>query len=172
MKDDYQFEGQITWDEILNPDTWSGKTYQTFSSNKGEDFRVVLEETARITKKDAIIPGLEGDRNGDRPDVSWETDGASLGEYTMRSFGECPREEKESRLSQILEDNPPQRYSLSEKACLGILRRAKNRGKELPEQLEEALKRQASIAYRGIASIEQTLQDATEEDGEKIRVTH
>lgn len=31
-----------------------------FSSNKGEDFRAVLEETARIAKEDAIIPGLEG----------------------------------------------------------------------------------------------------------------
>ena len=28
------------------------------SSNKGEDFRVVLEETARIADKDAVIPGL------------------------------------------------------------------------------------------------------------------
>lgn len=27
------------------------------SSNKGEDFRCVLEETARITEKDAVVPG-------------------------------------------------------------------------------------------------------------------
>lgn len=31
-----------------------------FSSNKGEDFRAVLEETARITDKNATIPRLEG----------------------------------------------------------------------------------------------------------------
>lgn len=31
-----------------------------FSSNKGEDFRAVLKETARIAKEDAVIPGLEG----------------------------------------------------------------------------------------------------------------
>ena len=31
-----------------------------FSSNKGEDFRTVLEETARIADKDAVIPRLEG----------------------------------------------------------------------------------------------------------------
>ena len=30
-----------------------------FSSNKGEDFRVVLEETAKVAEKDAVIPGLE-----------------------------------------------------------------------------------------------------------------
>ena len=31
-----------------------------FSSNKGEDFRVVLEETAKVADKDAYVPGLEG----------------------------------------------------------------------------------------------------------------
>lgn len=116
-----------------------------FSSNKGEDFRAVLEETARIAKEDAIIPGLEGGRNGDQPDVSWETDGALLGEYTMRSFGEYPSEERESLLSQILEDKPHQKYSLSAKACQGILRRAKNRGKELPEILAKTLQKQSDL---------------------------
>jgi len=33
-----------------------------FSSNKGEDFRAVLEETARIVDKDAVIPMPEGGR--------------------------------------------------------------------------------------------------------------
>ena len=31
-----------------------------FSSNKGDDFRCVLEETARIVDKNAFIPRLEG----------------------------------------------------------------------------------------------------------------
>ena len=31
-----------------------------FSSNKGEDFRCVLEETAKIAEENAVIPGLEG----------------------------------------------------------------------------------------------------------------
>lgn len=31
-----------------------------FSSNKGEDFRAVLEETAKVADKDAYVPGLEG----------------------------------------------------------------------------------------------------------------
>ena len=33
-----------------------------FSSNKGEDFRCVLEETAKIVCKDAVIPRPEGGR--------------------------------------------------------------------------------------------------------------
>ena len=51
----------------------------------------------------------------------------------MHSFGEYPREENESRLSQILEDRAHPKYCLSEKACAGILRRAEKRGKKLPE---------------------------------------
>jgi hypothetical protein len=84
-------------------------------------------------KRDGLKPGASAE---------WETAAApfpSLGEYPTRSFGECPREENASRLSQILEAYPHQKYSLSAKACQGILNRAERRGKELPEQLEAAL---------------------------------
>ena len=69
--------------------------------------------------------------------------GALLGVYTMRSFGECPNVEKESLLSQILEDHPHPKYSLSARACQGILNRAKKRGKVLPEMLRIALENQS-----------------------------
>ena len=53
---------------------------------------------------------------------------------------EFPKEGKESLLSDILETGIlPQRFYLSQKACAGILRRAKKRGKELPELLKIAL---------------------------------
>lgn len=42
-------------------------------------------------------------------------------------------------LSDILEDNPDPKYSLSAKACMGILRRAEKRGKKLPPPLRRAL---------------------------------
>lgn len=64
----------------------------------------------------------------------------------MHSFGECPREEKESLLSQILEVNPHPKYCLSAKACQGILRRANSRGKKLPPILEQALIKQATLS--------------------------
>ena len=41
-----------------------------FSSNKGEDFRIVLEEIARVKDKDAVVP---------RPD-KWQTSGCILGD--------------------------------------------------------------------------------------------
>ena len=74
-------------------------------------------------------------------------DGALLGDYTMHSFGEYPNEERESHLSQILQDSPQPKYYLSEKACAGILNRASKRGKELPEVLRKALEYQAEHPY-------------------------
>lgn len=57
----------------------------------------------------------------------------------MPNSGESPSEERGSTLSLILEANVPEKYSLSRKACEGILRRAEKRGKILPEMLKEAL---------------------------------
>ena len=44
-----------------------------------------------------------------------------------------------------MQADPPLKYYLSPKACLGILRRAFERGKELPKKLERALKIQAGL---------------------------
>jgi hypothetical protein len=47
-------------------------------------------------------------------------------------------------LSQVLEtDSIHSKYFLSEKACVGILRRAEARGRTLPEQLLSALRSSA-----------------------------
>ena len=62
-----------------------------------------------------------------------------LGECLTLNFGEYPNVERESTLSEILEDNVPGKYSLSPKACLGILRRAKNKNGKLPDNLRIAL---------------------------------
>ena len=67
----------------------------------------------------------------------------------MHSFGECPNEERESRLSQILEVQAHPKYSLSARACQGILRRADRRGKELPEILRKTLIKQSSASPGG-----------------------
>jgi hypothetical protein len=42
-------------------------------------------------------------------------------------------------LSDILEESPDPKFSLSAKACQGILRRAEKRGRELPHSLRVAL---------------------------------
>ena len=59
--------------------------------------------------------------------------------------GPAPREPVRSSLSEILETDPGHKYYLSAAACRGILRRAEERGKELPPQLETALRAQAGL---------------------------
>lgn len=81
-----------------------------FSSNKGEDFRRVLEE---IT-----VPH---------------------GGCLTLNFGECPNVENASILSAILEADVPDKYFLSAKACWGIIRRAQEKQKEIPTILKIAL---------------------------------
>ena len=66
------------------------------------------------------------------------------GELSLNT-GPAPREPIHSSLSEILESDPDAGYYLSMRACLGILRRAKERGKELPPQLETALRAQAGL---------------------------
>ena len=73
-----------------------------------------------------------------------ETDGVSPTEYLTRSFGESPNVAVESALSRILEEDVPEKYYLSAKACRGILNRAARRRLELPEVLKAALIRQAA----------------------------
>ncbi len=52
----------------------------------------------------------------------------------------------ESLLSDVLETRDvPAKYSLSPKACAGILRRAKARGRELPETLRRGLESSAEL---------------------------
>ena len=69
----------------------------------------------------------------------WDMNSPLLGEFSMLNTGVSPKDVKESFLSQILEDTPHPKYYLSKTACLGILRRARARGKELPKQLKTAL---------------------------------
>lgn len=131
----------ITANELVRPRymVWEN-VVGALSSNKGEDFRKVLEETVRIAEPKA--PALSVPKKG------WTKSGCLydelgggqlLGEYTMRGFGEYPKEGVESALSQILLDSVPRKYCLSEKACAGILRRAKKKNRSLPEEVVKAL---------------------------------
>ena len=108
------------------------------------------ETTSRLSSKQLSELRKKGSRclrlritDGRKRTYIWETDGAWLTEFSTLNTGPSPSEEQESTLSQILLAEVPQKYYLSPKACLGILRRASVRGKELPEVLRKALERQA-----------------------------
>lgn len=89
------------------------------SSSNGEDFRCLLEAL------DALGYGL-----------AWRVLDAQF-------FGVAQRRERVFLVGR-LGSRPPSRFSLSPKACAGILSRAERRGKNLPPQLEEVLRAQAS----------------------------
>ena len=131
---------------LFGPDIWSGKTSPAHSApTKARTSAPSLKKQRESRTVTPMFLNLQTG-NGQTLAASWETDGLSLGEYTTRSFGECPNVAVESRLSQILEDNPHPKYFLSTKACQGILRRAEARGKELPPQLKDALMIRAGLA--------------------------
>ena len=67
---------------------------------------------------------------------------ASVGRTLVRS---PPSVAVESSLSLILQDNVPARFTLSPRACRGILARAERRGRALPPELEEALTASAAL---------------------------
>ena len=75
----------------------------------------------------------------------WELISPWRGDAWTLNTGVSPREERESSLSQILQVNPPSKYYLTMKACLGILRRAFERVKGLPRPLKRALEIQSGI---------------------------
>lgn len=84
-------------------------------------------------------------RTSDACSTPWETSGTAWrGGYLTRSSSESPRDAAVCSLSDVLEPNPPSKYSLSPEACRGILRRAERRGRALPPDLEEALTEAAS----------------------------
>lgn len=69
----------------------------------------------------------------------WETATVLPGGCSTHNTSESLRDADVSSLSEVLEMNAPEKYSLSAKACRGILRRAEKRGKVLPDMLREAL---------------------------------
>ena len=78
-------------------------------------------------------------------DFTWEIRSPWLGERLTLNTGVSPRGARGYSLSQILEDSVPKKYYLTPTACLGILRRARERGKELPLRLKLALEIQAGV---------------------------
>ena len=120
-----------------------------FSSNKGEDFRTVLQELCGIKDPSLFIPGPPsrgGESDGPIAERSWQTSFPLRGESWTPEVGEFPKDAVESSLSSILMDNPPEKYRLSARACVGILRRSEKRGKPLPPLLKEVLERQAGLS--------------------------
>lgn len=105
------------------------------------------KSSASQSRKPPVLKCLKrAGQHGEATTTAWEDDGAWLGECMTRNTGESPNAAVASRLSQILEETPQEKYRLSAKACQGILRRAERRGKDLPERLKAVLTQQSQEA--------------------------
>ena len=144
-------EGQ---ESIFDRDSGSGKMSSVLSQ-VGGTLKRVKKSLGRIFKKSSkrssklknhtfmlldLRPGA-----GNMLGAYWEYDPPWLGSFGMLNTSECPKDVVECSLWQILQATAPSRYSLSQTACLGILRRAECRGKSLPPLLEAALRMQAGL---------------------------
>ena len=129
-------------------DSWDGKMFSVLFPPDAPKARTFASSSKKSHGSSAVpfmsldlTPGA-GNLLGES---YWELCSPSLGGSSMRNTGESPREEKESTLSQILEEHPPKKYYLTATACKGILRRAEERGKPLPKALDTALRIQAGL---------------------------
>ena len=148
-KTDGRYPRYIIWENVPG----------AFSSSGGEDFRTVIEEFCRIRYPEVSVPKAE----------KWHgaglilEDGFSLAWRVLDAqYWGVPQRRRRIYLvvdldggragkilleSESLPGNPEAgRYFLSPRACRGILRRATERGKKLPELLETALMEQAASA--------------------------
>ena len=141
-----QAEGQLT---LFDLGIWSGKMCPEPSPAQGARI------SGRSSKKPAELltaPYLYLDLRagyGNLLGPYWEINSPLLGENTTLNTGMSRNGASASSLSRILEAAPHPKYYLSRTACLGILRRAKKRGKELPPVLKQALELQAGIQSEG-----------------------
>ena len=140
------FEGDQV--SLFDQDTSAGKTSWAYSAQARRTGRIsglswsqLLDYIAPPYQFLDLTPGA-GNLLGQ---FEWEMRSALHGGAFLRNTGPSPRDATESCLSQILEDHPPKKYYLTTAACLGILRRAKERGKPLPKALDTALRIQAGF---------------------------
>ena len=101
-----------------------------------------LKNSAKSKTQQYLFLNLQ---SGQKQEKLWEMISLSPTEHSTLNTGEFPNEENASTLSQILTVDVHPKYYLSPRACLGILRRASERGKQLPEVLKIALERQAQV---------------------------
>lgn len=140
------FEGEQA--SLFAPDTFAGRMSQAASAQarrtgriSGLSWRKLLDYIA----PDYQFLDLSSDAGNLLGQYEWTTRSALHGGCWLRNSGASPRDAIESFLSQILQERPPKKYYLTTAACLGILRRAEERGKPLPKALDTALRIQAGL---------------------------
>ena len=168
-----------TWNEdgqvsLFAPDGCAGRMCPARSAQGPQKGRTSALSWRRLSELKAIplmsldlTPG-HGNLLGES---YWEITSPWLGGSSMLNTGPAPlREEDVYSLSQILQEDPPHKYYLSRTACQGILRRARERGKELPPQLKTALMVQAGLVPLAFPAVEPIALAANQRD--EVRDLH
>ena len=140
------FEGEQV--SLFAPDTSAGRMFRARSARERRTARI--SELSWRKLLDYIAPDYQFlDLSAGAGNLlgrsEWTIRSALHGGCWLRNTGASPRDAIESFLSQILQAHPPKKYYLTTAACLGILRRAKERGKPLPQALDTALRIQAGL---------------------------
>ena len=121
-----------------------GGTLKRVKKSLGRIFKKSSKRSSKLKNHTFMLLDLRPGA-GNMLGAYWEYDPPWLGSFGTLNTSECPKDVVECSLWQILQATAPSRYSLSQTACLGILRRAACRGKSLPPLLEAALRMQAGL---------------------------
>lgn len=109
----------------------------------------ISRSSSRRQRESAAIPFLSLDLTPGSGNLLgefyWEILSPWRGGLWTLNTGASPREGRACTLSSILQARVLPKYYLTKRACLGILRRSRERGKPLPPQLELALRIQAGL---------------------------
>lgn len=142
----FDVDGQVCLFDLV---TWSGKMSPEPSARESQRARTSALSSKKLCasrKQEFMSLDLTPGAGNLLGESYWEIISLSPGESSTLNTGAWPSGARESSLSQILQDDPPQKYYLTPRACLGILLRAKKRGKKLPQELNRALEIQAGLA--------------------------
>lgn len=147
-----RMDGQVTWSDLGF--SFGRMLSEHSAATKEKTSQPCWKKLRVLQNQDFLYLDCRKSGNGQKQEPLTVMGGLSLGELITLNAGEKPSETavqemlsvwgphsvaEESRLSQILEVNPLPKYNLTAKACLGILRRAERRGKDLPEMLKTVL---------------------------------
>lgn len=145
----YNVDGQ---ESLFAPDGSAGRTCQGYSAAdppRGQISRLSSSRSLALKAVPFLSLDLTPGAGNLLGESYWELCSPWRGGYSMLNTGPAPPNgDAGCSLSRILQDNPPRKYYLTWRACLGILRRAKERGKPLPPQLHATLLVQAGLTDR------------------------
>ena len=144
----YQEDGQAC---LFDPAIYVGKMFRApfqAADRKAKTFASSSRKSSELSSIPFMSLDLTPGAGNLLDEFYWEILSPWRGESSILNTGPAPRkEENVYSLSQILEEEPHPKYYLTKRACLGILRRSSERGKELPPQLKAALEIQAGVKH-------------------------